>query len=289
MQNVQRRNVRGRNFVFTWNNPPDDGESCERLHGLRPEFFIYQRERGANGTLHLQGVITFSNPRTIRGVAQGGHMHVEFMRGTIDEAIAYCTKEDTREPDTEIRTYGEQPRNAGRPGGRTDLQRVADAVANGQTVSQIATTFPETFIRYHRGIRELAGCRAERRNAKTEVFWYYGPTGTGKSRAACDQAPNAYWKDPSTSWWDGYEGHEDVIIDDYRTNMCTFSYLLRLFDRYPLLIQVKGGYVQFVAKRVFVTCPHSPSAMWQNRTDEEMQQLERRIEHVTHFGNFFNN
>ena len=113
--------------MFTWNNPPADGEVGEYLRGLRYEYFIYQRERGANGTLHLQGVITFSNPRTIRGVAQGGRMHVEFMRGTIQEAVAYCTKEDTREPNTEIVTDGEQPRNAGRPGGRTDLQRVADA------------------------------------------------------------------------------------------------------------------------------------------------------------------
>ena len=105
-------------------------------------------------------------------------MHVEFMRGTIQEAVAYCTKEDTREPNTETRSYGEQPANAGRPGGRTDLSRVAGAIADGRTVSQIAIDYPETFIRYHRGIRELAGCRADRRNAKTEVFWYYGPTGT---------------------------------------------------------------------------------------------------------------
>jgi len=283
------RQQRGRHFCFTWNNPPDDEVAGERLRGLIPDFYVFQREQGANGTVHLQGIISFPNPRTIGGVGRGFPMHIEFMRGTIEEAVAYCTKEDTRVPGAEPQRFGAQPINAGRPGGRTDLHRVADAVAEGRRLSDISAEFPVEWIRYNRGISSLAGHRAQRRDAPTEVFWYWGPTGTGKSRAAFAEAPDAYWKDSTNTWWDGYDGHEDVIIDDYRTGMCTFSYLLRLFDRYPLQVQVKGGYVNFKARRIFVTCPRNPREMWANRTDEEIQQLERRITRVTHFNGFFVN
>lgn len=289
MNNVATRNTRGRYFVFTLNNPPDDDDVRRRFDGLRPDFYCWQRERGATGTLHLQGVICFPNPRTIRGIATGFPIHVEFMRGTLEEAIRYCSKDETREPNTPRVRVGEPPRNVGRPGGRSDLHRVADAVAEGRSLTDISAEFPVQYIRYYRGIAALQGHRAERRSTKTEIFWYYGPTGTGKSRAACDQAPNAYWKDPTNVWWDGYESHEDVIIDDYRAGMCTFSYLLRLFDRYPMQVQCKGGYLNFNAKRIFITSPKNPQDTWMNRTDEEIAQLERRVEHVTRYDNFFNN
>jgi hypothetical protein len=151
----------------------------------------------------------------------------------------------------------------------------------------LAEELPEQFIKYHRGIERCIQTRGSSRNFKTKVFWYYGATGTGKSRAACDEAPCAYWKDPSHHWWDGYEYQEDVIIDDYRADYCKFSALLRLFDRYPLQIQVKGGTRDFVAKRIFITAPKRPDVIWENRTEEDLAQLMRRIEVIKHFSDSF--
>jgi len=125
------------------------------------------------------------------------------------------------------------------------------------------------------------------RSFKTEVYWYYGPTGTGKSRAANVEAPHAYWKSPVDKWWDGYSGQEDVIVDDYRRDLCTFATLLRLFDRYPLRVEYKGGSCEFRSKRIFITSPKSPKDTWTEgekpRTDEDIQQLLRRITKIVHF------
>ena len=122
-----------------------------------------------------------------------------------------------------------------------------------------------------------------KRSWKTVVFWFYGPTGTGKSFAAMEYAKDAYWKMGGNKWWDGYDGQSDVIIDDYRKDLCTFNELLRLLDRYPLLVERKGGSMQFLAKRIFITSPFSPSGVWEGRIEEDLAQLMRRIEHVERF------
>lgn len=77
-----------------------------------------------------------------------------------------------------------------------------------------------------------------------EIFW--GAPGTGKSKAALDRYPNAYWLAISRSgtvWFDGYHGQLQIIVDEFNGEM-PYRYLLRLLDRYPLRVETKGGSVQ---------------------------------------------
>ena len=207
------------------------------------------------------------------------------MRGTIQQAIDYCSKEETRDSDAPFgfTQEGTRPLCAGTAGGRSDLAVVVEAIKSGVPLRQIADDHTEQYIHYNRGIERTIGLLSKPRDFKTEVFWYYGSTGSGKSRAASDAAPAAYWKNPVNKWWDGYQGESDVIIDDYRCDFCTFTTLLRLFDRYPMQVEAKGSSVQFVAKRIFITCPKNPEEMWASRSDEDMAQLTRRITEVKHF------
>lgn len=76
-----------------------------------------------------------------------------------------------------------------------------------------------------------------------------------------------------------------MIIDDYRADFCKFSELLRLLDRYPYQIQIKGGTRNLLAKRIFITSPKCPLDIWENRTEEELGQLTRRITKITRFDN----
>ena len=80
-------------------------------------------------------------------------------------------------------------------------------------------------------------------------------------------------------------GQSEVIIDDYRRDLCSFSELLRLFDRYPHQVESKGGSCQFLARTLVITTPRDPRATWTGRSDEDLGQLERRIDEVKLFGN----
>lgn len=287
-----KRGRRERHFVFTRNNwGPED---LERFNGLVDAgvgcvYICFQGEIGSNGrTPHLQGVVCFLHARSMRAVQAllGGHVHLEFMRGTIHEARAYCCKPESRDPNgPEFREHGKLPAGAGAGrGSRTDCAALVADIKAGAAPRTIAETHPALAVRCPRGIDSIRGIFAASRSEPTMLHWYYGPTGTGKSRAAAQESgAEAYWKEADSIWWCNYDGEADVVIDDYRPGSAiSFRTLLRLGDRYPLVTQTKGGSVKFRAKRVFITSPKSPEETFSNES-ECLGQLYRRLAVVKEF------
>lgn len=168
-------------------------------------------------------------------------------------------------------------------GARSDIEAAVQTIKDGGTNQEVIEQHAEVFVKYSRGLSLVRLAYQSRRTWKTEVFWWYGPTGTGKSLEAFERFPDAYYKNPTNKWWCGYDAHDAVIIDDYRRDLCSFGDLLRLFDRYPLLLESKGGTLQFLARTIVVTTSKSPRETWEGRSDEDIRQLLRRIEHVKHF------
>lgn len=116
-----------------------------------------------------------------------------------------------------------------------------------------------------------------------EVWVFYGPTGTGKSRAAHEMAPDAFWLRQASSgvgWWCGYNGETDVIIDEFY-GWLQWSFLLRLLDRYPLVVETKGSSVNFVGRRIIITSNTSP-VQWYARM--AYATLARRFHRVIYCG-----
>jgi len=126
----------------------------------------------------------------------------------------------------------------------------------------------------------LKPCAMER-----EVFVYWGETGLGKSKLAWENAGiDAYPKDPRTKFWDGYQDHKAVVIDEFR-GAIDISHLLRWFDRYPVIVEVKGSSTVLRAEKVFITS-NIPVEEWYPLIDKStLDALRRRIK-VTHFTNF---
>ena len=61
-------------------------------------------------------------------------------------------------------------------------------------------------------------------------------------------------------------------------------YLLQLLDRYPLIVEAKGTYVNLMATTIMITTNHHPRC-WYNYDDREENYLalERRIHKVLYF------
>lgn len=83
-------------------------------------------------------------------------------------------------------------------------------------------------------------------------------------------------------WWEGYDAHENVIIDDFRKDSIQFSSLLRLLDRYAFRVETKGASRQLLAKNIIITCPESPEELFEH-TREDIKQLLRRIDEIKEF------
>lgn len=158
-------------------------------------------------------------------------------------------------------------------GSRTDLDVMRDKLRESPKMSEVvevaqsyqAVKMAEAWLKYKEAPRQWL----------MRVEWYYGPTGSGKTRAAAEAMPDAFWALETNKWWDGYDAHENVVIDDMRGDFAKFHSLLRLLDRYPFRIEVKGSTRQFRAKRVIVTSQYHPREIYSTR--EDIQQLLRRI------------
>ncbi len=247
------------------------------------EFLAYQKEEcPTTKRIHLQCYCECKKQLSVGQLKTAlksdvNIANVEKRKGSQKQAIEYVTKEDTRV---------EGPWQHGTPKRclereRTDLNVVAEAIESGASISDIADSNPKQFIMYNKGIRALKSIKTKNRNFKTHVTWIYGSSGKGKTRLAWDLHPDAYPKNNS-EWWDGYDPdiHEAVIIDDYRIqDKIRFSELLRLFDRYPHLVQQKGATVSFKPKHIVLTTTKSPQETFFG-FDEHMQQLLRRIDEI---------
>jgi len=247
------------------------------------QFVIFQKEAcPSTGRVHLQGYAETKRQLTVKQFTKALRTDVnvsgvERRRGSQQQAIDYCSKEDTRLEGPW--TFGERKPYQERA--RTDLHQVADAIFSGNSISDVAEEFPKQFIMYNKGIKTLKSLRTENRHFKTHVTWIHGSTGKGKTKLAWDLHPGAYPKN-NTEWWDGYDPdiHAAVIIDDYRpSDKIRFSELLRLFDRYPHMVQQKGATVTFKPTYIVLTTTHSPQETFAHH-DENMQQLLRRIDEI---------
>jgi len=277
-------------YCFTLNNYNDADAEFIRAFAEECSYLVYQHEKGESGTPHFQGYFKFKSRRSFQAIrrrlSQDGNcrFHLEIRRGTIPQAIDYCTKHDKRdvESNPNIVEFGTRPAGGG---SRTDIRDCVGAVKQNKSMRNLFDEHPEVMVKYARGIATARLVYQLQRDFKTIVKWYYGSTGTGKSRAARDEAGDgAYWKAGATKWWDGYDSEETCVIDDYRCDLCPFHILLRLFDRYPMSVEGKGVSMHFVSKLIIVTAPHRPEIMWKNRCNEDIQQLLRRIEEVKLFG-----
>lgn len=213
----------------------------------------------------------------IKKLFQESSLHIECRMGTQQEAITYCSKEESR-------ISG--PWQAGVPasqGTRNDLAEAKAAIDGGATEVDMWENHFSTMVRYGKSLDKYLMIRAEPRNFKSLGIVLYGDAGTGKSRLAFDIAKTPYVHD-SSQWFDGYRGQTDVIIDDY-TGTIAIGVFLKLLDRYPMQVPIKGGYVNWRPRRIFITSNLQPCDWYPKATPEQHAAIARRLEYVRFFGN----
>jgi hypothetical protein len=285
-------NSQHKKWCFTINNPVDGDDPGRALEPLTEgiKYAVWQLERGENGTPHWQGFVEWkSRGRRLNGMkALFPRAHLEVSRGTCAQNREYCTKEEGRlEGPYEI---GECPEG---PGSRSDLKAVKRRLDEGASMKDISEEFFSTFVRYHRGLMEYKRMRVVERNWQTKVRVFYGPTGIGKSflvkQLAEEEAralgTSVYYLTRTMMhqngvWWDGYDGHEVVVIDEFEGWICRNVFKL-LVNALPMEVQVKGATsVQFVARTIYITSNVKPCEWWKMETVAQRNawpEIKRRL------------
>lgn len=263
---LSRRQMTSRNWILTVNNPTFTLQ--EVYDASKHKTIVGQLERGSEGTLHLQFYCEYVNPVRIGNVkADFRGCHAEKRKGTRAQALEYCTKDESREEGpwyfglTMERT---QSIIRGRADNceKAELLEIKEKIKNGTAEANIADDHFTLWVRYFKAFERYRCITTKPRNHEMTVIVIQGPTGTGKSRYAMEQYPDAYWKQRS-NWWCGYSGESTVVLDEFY-GWLPFDLLLRLCDRYPLLVESKGGQLQMVARTIIITTNAIPDNWYNN-------------------------
>jgi hypothetical protein len=159
-----------------------------------------------------------------------------------------------------------------------DWERIRELARAGQLDSIPG----DIYVRNYGNLKRIAIDNATAVEQEREVHVFWGKSGTGKSRRAWSEAGlDAYPKDPNTKFWDGYRGHEHVVIDEFRGRI-DVSHMLRWLDRYPVLVEVKGSGAVLKAKKVWITSNLDPRHWYPDLDMDTQEALLRRLT-ITHF------
>lgn len=229
-----------------------------------------QLERGNDtGYLHWQVLVTFKRKLRLGGLKAvfGNSVHAEPTRS--DAANDYVWKEDTRVEGTQFE-LGSLPKCRG---DSKDWDAIKDAAIGGRLDDIPA----DVYVRNYNALKRIVTDNLKPIATVREIFVYWGPTGTGKSRRAWAEAGlEAYPKDPRSKFWDGYRSHKHVVIDEFRGDI-DISHVLRWFDRYPVIIEVKGSSAVLAAEKIWITSNLHPSLWYPVLDAETRDALLRRL------------
>lgn len=243
---------------------------------------VWQLERGdASGAMHLQGYVEFGSSFRLGDVKRAlcrPDAHLEQRRGSKQQAIEYCTKEETRFAGPWI--FGTSTKQ----GKRSDLIGLCSEIVEGSlTISEVRRNYPKQYVLYRRGVEALCAASAKEKTARfreVQVFVYYGESGAGKTRKAVEENENYYMLEQGEkTWFDGYEGESCLIIDEFY-GWILWGFFLRLLDGYQCRLPVKGGFCYAQWSKVIITSNQEPREWYARGMPRE---LRRRISEIWYF------
>jgi len=262
-------NTRSRNWCFRLNNYTDD--EYVLIKNIECKYIVVGKEVGESGTPHLQGYVHFANAKAFTAVQKLiKRAHLEVMRGTALEASTYCKKDGV------FFENGDHPKTAAY-GGKMEQDRWA--VAKSQAYESGDCEDPMISFLHYKACKNQLNKRLKLQvlpDTTERMRWYWGESGTGKSRAARTEFPNAYLK-MCNKWWNGYLDQDVAIIDDIDPSHEVWigAFLKEWTDHYRFQAETKGGTRVIRPKIIVVTSQYSIEQIFKD--PETVTALERRF------------
>ncbi len=247
----RQRAIRSRNWIFTdyslshlqrvWDSDRDGARDIRYIkYGVEtcPK----------TGRLHHQGWFQLDRPVSLAGAklllcVPGAHFEV--MRGSCQENEEYVSK------DGDVTTFG----SFISMGQRVDVEEIRVLISQGRGDKFIADAnfplwcrFRQSFAMYRMLVlkEDTAGWRGA-----LEVVLLEGRTRCGKTRLAFKYGTYIIGGF-QLGWWDGYDGENCIIIDDFADDI-PIQQMLRILDGYQLRLPIKGAFTYAQWTRVIIT------------------------------------
>lgn len=248
--------------------------------GGNASYAIFGRETcPKTGSHHFQGYVEFKKRQRLSTLKKAFHksFHWEPAKGTLQQNIDYCSKED----DNPI-TFGTLPEpvdNGERERNRWKKARLAAVKGDFDEIDD------QIFIQNYKNvvaIRNASICDTEWLKEMPGI-WLYGVSGSGKTYKARTGYPGRVYLKQLNKWWCGYAGEENVVIEDIDQSHAFLLYYIKIWiDVYPFAAEVKNGSVkQIRPKRIIITSNHSIKDIFkvsETLSEEDQLAVQRRFQ-----------
>lgn len=295
-----------RKWNITINNPDVKGYSHECIIEICNNFksLIYMclsDEIGDNGTFHTHIYIHFSSAvrfSTIQNKFNGGHF--EMARGLAVQNRDYVFKEgkwltsskgETNLRDTHFE-MGELPLERGQ-GHRSDLDDLYDMIKSGMSDYDIITECPS----YISQIDRLDKVRQTIRNEQFKnVFrnvnctYVFGKTGTGKTRDIMLKYgySNVYRVTDYHHPFDGYNGQDIIVFDEFRSSLPLASMLMYL-EGHPCELPARYGNKVACYTNVYIVSNISLNMQFVNVQRDEIETYNAFLRRISLINEYTSN
>lgn len=196
------------------------------------------------GKPHIQGFMMLKNARSRSGLKRTkywGDVHLRaHLTGedTLEDSINYCKE------DGDFREFGEVPKGQGK---RSDLERCAARILDGEELADIYEDHPGTVVRYGRHLKEFKiNMMKHRRRAPMTHYCFDLKALQGKIDECEALGKDIYFK-PKGKWWTDYRQQSVVVIDEE-------FYEWKLGSKYEHSVEVKNGTIPFNSPVIIIYC-----------------------------------
>lgn len=239
------------------------------------------------GQQHLQGYVQFNSKQRLTQCKKFKHAGTVCWfpaKGDEEDNELYCTKPNPDGSEKEILRIGDKPRviDAGKRVKR-DHGRALQCARDGM-LDALADEDPQMYLQFYRTLEEIA--ELSKRPPKdlhhsTKHIWIYGPTGTGKSRAArhvLEELGGSWVPKAHNKWFSKKDMNKNQLIDDLglETGKILVNFLKQWLDIYAFAGEYKGGVCQGRPRVFVITSNYHPHEMFGGTKDYE--PIMRRLE-----------
>lgn len=253
-------------WCFTINNPTDSDKFWEQNQN-EIKYLILQEERGANGTDHWQGFLILKKKKRFEWLRRhfNGRAHWEIAKGTTQQCIEYCEKEETRVEGGYSVEIGERPSIEPAPKASIRLAEAAEELDSlkehfkrPREIKSMTLLQCGFIAAYNAMTADILGPYRENLRIVTMV----GPPGCGKSYSINKLFPNhgrciignggTWFLNPT----------ERVMVFEEFTGQIQLQRMLQFLDPYPMALEVKGGMRPAMYEVVIITSNTRPDGWY---------------------------
>lgn len=300
------RKPSSRRFQLTINNPEQHGFDHNRINAILSEFtgavyWCMSDEIGQNGTKHTHVYFVTRNSVMFETVQKRFYgAHIEMAKGSHLENRDYIRKDgkwaedakhETNLPDT-FEEWGELP--ADRSARETQSEQIMEMVRAGCSNVEILEEIPGAYNKLSHIEQARQTFLAEKYSniwRDLEVTYIWGETGTGKTRSVMEKYgySNVYRVSDYTHPFDGYNGQDVILFDEFRSSL-RLSDMLVFLDGYPLRLPCRYADKVACFTKVYIISNIPLEQQYRSiQTDEpaSWRAFNRRIKSVCHMDKNF--